>query len=238
MFGESYAGHYVPALSAFIVDNNPTARVPINLQGAAVGNGLVDPVIQYGYYAAYAEMHGLVHAAELKLMMAATKPCQALIDTCAQTPLGLALCEEGRGDGRAATVAQLVYTAPTSLAYVFCNYAEVMPVELTGINLYDVREKCQVPPLCYDFKRLEALAKDPSFMAALGVTGHPCPPCKMFAKENTCTKLTTHPPGDGTGAECNRATEMKLVLAGDWMLHYQQDFPKVLQKYGVKRGRG
>ncbi len=47
-------------------------------------------------------------------------------------------------------------------------------VELTGINLYDVREKCQHPPLCYDFSRLEKLAADPSFMAALGVTGHTC----------------------------------------------------------------
>ena len=77
---------------------------------------------------------------------------------------------------------------------MFCNYAELIPVsvflsfirplsvfddlppqvELTGINLYDVREKCMHPPLCYDFSRLEALAKDPTFMKALGVEGHAC----------------------------------------------------------------
>jgi carboxypeptidase C (cathepsin A) len=46
VFGESYAGHYVPSLSAFILNNNPSAAVKINLRGAAVGNGLVDPQIQ------------------------------------------------------------------------------------------------------------------------------------------------------------------------------------------------
>jgi len=36
--GESYAGHYIPAISSYIVkQNNPN----INYQGSAIGNGLV-----------------------------------------------------------------------------------------------------------------------------------------------------------------------------------------------------
>jgi len=48
--GESYAGHYIPALSAYILrknDNLPAGDIVINQVGLAIGNGLVDPLIQY-----------------------------------------------------------------------------------------------------------------------------------------------------------------------------------------------
>lgn len=38
--GESYAGHYVPAISAYFKASNNT---DINLISFAIGNGLVDP---------------------------------------------------------------------------------------------------------------------------------------------------------------------------------------------------
>lgn len=38
--GESYAGHYVPAISAYIVAQKNPDMVLI---GSAIGNGLVDP---------------------------------------------------------------------------------------------------------------------------------------------------------------------------------------------------
>lgn len=49
--GESYAGHYVPAISSRIVANNKklgAGEQKIHLQGLAIGNGLVDPATQYG----------------------------------------------------------------------------------------------------------------------------------------------------------------------------------------------
>eukprot|EP00658_Telonema_sp_P-2_P006977 TRINITY_DN1260_c0_g1_i2.p1 TRINITY_DN1260_c0_g1~~TRINITY_DN1260_c0_g1_i2.p1 ORF type:complete len:250 (-),score=79.62 TRINITY_DN1260_c0_g1_i2:21-770(-) len=51
--GESYAGHYVPAVTHKIWENNrnlPSGAIKINHQGTAVGNGLTDPLIQYKYY--------------------------------------------------------------------------------------------------------------------------------------------------------------------------------------------
>lgn len=50
--GESYAGKYVPAISYTILKKNPEAKVKINLQGLAIGNGLCDPVhqLRYGEY--------------------------------------------------------------------------------------------------------------------------------------------------------------------------------------------
>ena len=60
--GESYAGHYVPAVSHRIYEYNklvsPDER--INLKGLAVGNGMFHPAIQYGSYADYALWRGLI----------------------------------------------------------------------------------------------------------------------------------------------------------------------------------
>lgn len=47
--GESYAGKYVPAVSYSIHQNNPNAKVKINLQGFTIGNGLSDPEHQFKY---------------------------------------------------------------------------------------------------------------------------------------------------------------------------------------------
>ena len=62
--GESYAGHYVPAVSnrIFLHNNKPDVRNKINLKGFAIGNGLTDPGIQYGGYSDYALKNGLISA--------------------------------------------------------------------------------------------------------------------------------------------------------------------------------
>ena len=53
-FGESFAGHYVPAVTHKIWQMNralPKGSVRIHLHGTAIGNGLTDPLVQFGYYA-------------------------------------------------------------------------------------------------------------------------------------------------------------------------------------------
>lgn len=40
MTGESYAGHYIPAIGEYIIKNPDE---DINLVGLAIGNGWVDP---------------------------------------------------------------------------------------------------------------------------------------------------------------------------------------------------
>ena len=49
--GESYAGHYIPAIANFI-HYNPHHY--LNLQGVAIGNGWVDPFYQFPSYPAFA----------------------------------------------------------------------------------------------------------------------------------------------------------------------------------------
>ncbi|KAG8290774.1 hypothetical protein J6590_076464 [Homalodisca vitripennis] len=47
--GESYAGHYIPALGHKIHEHNPSAKVKINLVAMMIGNGWSDPVKQSDY---------------------------------------------------------------------------------------------------------------------------------------------------------------------------------------------
>ncbi|KAG7246839.1 hypothetical protein CRUP_007936, partial [Coryphaenoides rupestris] len=58
--GESYAGKYVPAISHYIHEHNPAAKVKINLKGMAIGDGLCDPELMLGGYAEFLYQTGLV----------------------------------------------------------------------------------------------------------------------------------------------------------------------------------
>ncbi len=54
--GESYAGHYIPAIGKAISEHNsvidPDTKdaVKVNLKSLAIGNGLTDPLNQYEWY--------------------------------------------------------------------------------------------------------------------------------------------------------------------------------------------
>jgi hypothetical protein len=63
IFGESYAGHYVPAIAARIQQGRKGGSnevSPINLAGIAIGNGWVDPTEQGASFVPYAFGHGLI----------------------------------------------------------------------------------------------------------------------------------------------------------------------------------
>ena len=132
-FGESYAGHYIPAVTHAIWQHNlalPPRAVHINLVGTSVGNGLTNPSIQYAHYAEMAistnghrpAVSNITHA----LMEAATAPCVAAIEACKAS--------------RAACIG----------ATDACNVGLLIPYTLTGMNPYDMRVKCAKTPPCYD----------------------------------------------------------------------------------------
>ena len=50
IIGESYAGHYVPAISAKLVKEIEAGNSKINYKGSAIGNGLTDPQVQFKNY--------------------------------------------------------------------------------------------------------------------------------------------------------------------------------------------
>ena len=55
IFGESYAGHYIPALAYQIL----TTENNIPLKAIAIGNGLVDPLNQFGFWNSYGYAAGI-----------------------------------------------------------------------------------------------------------------------------------------------------------------------------------
>lgn len=64
LFGESFAGRYIPMLAHSILEHNRTAKSKINLTGIGVGDGWVSPVIQEETYGNYAYAHGLIDLAQ------------------------------------------------------------------------------------------------------------------------------------------------------------------------------
>lgn len=185
LFGESYAGHYIPSAAAYLLRHScPVRSTTLRLAGIGIGNGLVDPETQYQYYEPYAAAHDLVSPRVRAMMTHWTPRCINLIHQCAlNTTLGWSACLN---------------------AYDVCNYAEVAPVQNTGVNLYDIRRPCGSEALCYDFSLLPRLLAQPAVAEALGVADRPA------------------------WKDCNRKVNMKLVFAGDWMLGFADDVRLVL----------
>lgn len=159
--GESYAGHYVPAIAHRIYTGNqsPCEKcVPINLAGLAIGNGLTKPVEQYKWYPemVWNNSHGIkvVDESVYEGMKAAVPKCVALIEQC------------NKGDSTIDSFA-------CQTAFVVCNLALTSPYQATGLNPYDIRKKCEVPPLCYDFSSVADFLNLESTRKALNVDeGH------------------------------------------------------------------
>ena len=139
--------------------------------------------MQYKYYAdmAHSTNHHApaVNETGYELMKAATAPCIAAIDACQTTP------------------------ASCLIATDLCNLALIEPYQLSGRNPYDMRIKCAVPPLCYDFSNVATYLARPEVVAYLGVAGH-------------------------KWQDCNRAVAVAFELGGDWMHDFQQDIPDQL----------
>ncbi|KAG0238983.1 hypothetical protein BGW41_007999 [Actinomortierella wolfii] len=138
--GESYAGHYIPAIGAEINEQNkrmatPALRAPgvqhINLESLLIGNGLTDPKTQYEFYPEMAcrNSYGpVLSESQCQQMENAYPACADLIQACYDT--------------------DSVFRCLPAAAY--CNKEMISPYQMSGQNPYDVREKCQGGGgLCY-----------------------------------------------------------------------------------------
>lgn len=66
VFGESFAGVYIPMLARAILASNDAGQPHINLAGIGVGDGWVYPELQQSTYAQYAYGHGLLDISQLQ----------------------------------------------------------------------------------------------------------------------------------------------------------------------------
>ena len=90
--GESYAGHYIPAIAHAIQESNlivsqsnPKNLKTVNLESIAIGNGLTDPLVQYEYYPDMAcdKKYGpVLEEAECEAMRSKYDTCKSLINAC------------------------------------------------------------------------------------------------------------------------------------------------------------
>jgi len=155
VFGESYAGHYVPNVAHRIWHGNQQAApaAQIRLAGMSIGNGLTDPEVQYPYYPAMAistnDHEPAVSQATYEKMQAAVPGCIDKIRKCNGGHAGAALA--------------------CKTAYITCNTALTSPYSATGMNPYDMRVKCAKPPLCYDFDGVAKFLERPEVRTALGI---------------------------------------------------------------------
>jgi len=142
--GESYAGHYIPAVSYRILNGNQKLKPGyqlINLQGLAIGNGLVWPEVQYGEYLNFAYENQKISKSVFNLLNPAVASCQYLI------------------------------SINSSAAMVVCN-GLVKAIQLAGgnFNIYNINLPCPPNlPLCYDFSAIDKLMAQNSVQQQLGV---------------------------------------------------------------------
>lgn len=128
--GESYAGHYIPAFAAEIINN---ADRLFELSSVMIGNGITDPLVQYKYYRPMACGEG------------GYKPV-----------LSLEQCEQMDKDyPKCAALTKLCYKAPSALTCVpaeyYCEAKLYQPYGDTGLNPYDIRKTCNDEGgLCYE----------------------------------------------------------------------------------------
>ncbi|KAL7465694.1 hypothetical protein ACHAXS_006019 [Conticribra weissflogii] len=158
--GESYGGHYAPAIAHRIWRGNKNLKeglLPLNLSGLAVGNGLTNPEEQYQWYAemAYKNSHGIevIDESTYNMMKGAEPMCTKGIHQC------------NKGDG-------MLNSFACQAAFAYCNMALTTPYRATGLNPYDIRKPCGDNPLCYDFSHIEKFMNEDSTKEALHVKEH------------------------------------------------------------------
>jgi len=148
ILGESYAGHYVPAISYRIQQGNKNKEgIFIPLKGLAIGNGWVDPYRQYPGYPDFAYKNGLINEVEYLGDAVALGYCQSLISAGAtlEAMEACSLLMEG-------VLAEMGF----NLGYY--------------PNPYDYTIPCAAPPLCYDFSLMDSFLAQPYVLKALGVS--------------------------------------------------------------------
>lgn len=144
--GESYAGHYIPALAYHFVKEIPPGSLGLNLKGIAIGNGWVDPYEQYPQYAEFAHQNNLIDEETYVTLVASFAECQRMMNDPKENWLEtLEFCQ-------------------LSMAVILGN--PLAP----NFNVYDIRKKCAKPPLCYDLSNSDKFLNNDTIQARLNIS--------------------------------------------------------------------
>jgi len=140
--GESYGGHYVPSVAVRIVQGNQNKEgIPINFIGIGIGNGRVDPEVQYASYGPFAYANNLIDTNTYAQMNQTVQQCQQYLDN------------QDYDD-----------------AEQVCNQIMQAVLDYAGnLNVYNIDLQCNPEPLCYDFSNVTNYLNQQSVQQQLGV---------------------------------------------------------------------
>jgi cathepsin A (carboxypeptidase C) len=187
--GESYAGHYIPVFTSEILSHK---KRNINLKSVLIGNGLTDGYTQYEYYKPMACGGGrwpaVLDESECQAMDNALPRCQQLIQSCYDS--------------------ESVWSCVP--ASIYCNNAMIGPYQKTGLNVYDIRNKCEdANNLCYPaLGWISEYLNQKSVMSELGV------------------EVSTYD-------SCNFDINRNFLFAGDWMQPFHRLVPDIIAQLPV-----
>lgn len=147
--GESYAGHYCPAVANRVYRATELGEgPPINLKGVAIGNGMTHPAIQFGAYADYALQENIISKSTRDGIMWWFPLCRWGSNFCTQH--------------------KWAWFCGLTLQYCQLTVFQRILMNAPGINFYDIRKTCQ-GPLCYDFSDADKFLNSAAVRKALGV---------------------------------------------------------------------
>lgn len=219
--GESYGGTYIPRMASVINEKNKeltkdASRVHINLESIAIGNGLTEPKTQFASipefacsteneYAIFKNGSSTCLSLEQK-----AKTCESLTESCYKYNNRLTCL-------------------PASL---YCWSNLYGPAQQSGLNLYDVRRKCDREkdgPLCYrEMEWIETYMNKPDVRKAWGADND-----VNFESCNTDVNKAFLFQGDGM--HDNSAVIPQLLKDGIRVLTYSGVADFMVNWYGSKR---
>jgi len=130
------------------------------LKGILVGNGLTNPEEQYNWYWKMAKDGGKSEGGTLEkspVGMLAVGTMRFGSGGCVKA---IGKCNDPNSSSASACTS----------AFTKCAYSTNVPYQLTGYNPYDMRIKCEKPPLCYDFSHVDTFLNSPDVQKAIGAT--------------------------------------------------------------------
>eukprot|EP00878_Enallax_costatus_P000305 GHUV01000378.1.p1 GENE.GHUV01000378.1~~GHUV01000378.1.p1 ORF type:complete len:521 (+),score=122.91 GHUV01000378.1:129-1565(+) len=158
--GESYAGHYCPAVANRVYRASELGEgPPINLKGIAIGNGLTQPATQFGAYADYALQEKIISQSTHDGIMWWYPLCRWGANFCSQHKWS--------------------WFCGLTLQYCQMTVFQRILMSAPGINFYDIRKMCE-GPLCYDFSDADAFLNSAAVRKALGVGDTQWQECNML----------------------------------------------------------
>ncbi|KAJ3116114.1 hypothetical protein HDU96_010408 [Phlyctochytrium bullatum] len=155
-FGESYGGHYIPAIGKAINDGNKNGvddpyRIQVNLTSVGIGNGWVDQTEQTKYFpdmACDTKYGPIVSEATCQKMRDRYPFCKTLGDRCDKYRTAFSC-------------------VPASL---YCGSITDIQKEAKR-NPYDIRQPCDGSLECYPIiNDIDAFLNDPSVQSRIGVS--------------------------------------------------------------------